>query len=71
MRISMVFKREDNLKGIHKKTMDLHEKQINNAQLTSKHHQLEQTLHEMNVKEKNVMNRLFESWKRIGIFLCN
>lgn len=46
------------------KLKDLHERKINNGQSISKHHQVEQTLHEIDVKERRIMNRLFEFWKK-------
>lgn len=65
----MVDREEENLRNLRKKEMDLHEKKINIAQSISKHEQLERTLHEIDMKERNIKNRLFESWKKDRGFL--
>ncbi|HLR15409.1 MAG TPA: hypothetical protein VK144_06260 [Bacillota bacterium] len=65
----MVDREEENLRNLRKRTIDLHENKISNAQSISKHEQLERTLHEIDMKERNIVNRLFESWKKDRGFL--
>lgn len=60
----MVSKNEKDFIHTNKELMKVEEKKINNAQSLSKHHRLEETLHEIRVREVHIKQRLFDKWKK-------